>query len=237
MFDKLINDIKSRVSLRKSYIAMVLMVLFLGGSAFFYFSKYYYIYNDPGQIKNAIMSYGKYSVFAFLILQVIQVVVFFIPGEIIQVAGGYIYGTFYGTMLSLAGITIGSAAIYCISRLFGRPLIKKVVSDKHMNFFERILQLGSTNYVVFLLYLIPGIPKDVFGYICGISEITFRDFIIYSTLGRIPAVIVSAYFGAAIDKGRKGILSFITAIMVLLFLFGMFKGDKVIKKIINKDKK
>lgn len=237
MFDKLLNNIKSRVSLRKSYIAMVLMCVFLGGAAYFYFHEYFYIFNDPAKIRNAIMSYGRYSIFAFLILQIIQVVAFFIPGEIIQIAGGYIFGTFYGSILSLVGITLGSAVIYGISGLFGKPLVKKIISERHMDFFERILQLGSANYVVFLLYLIPGIPKDLFGFICGISEITFRNFILYSTLGRIPAIVVSAYFGSKIDTGKIGMLSFIAIVMLILFLLGMLKGDKVIKKIIKRDKK
>ena len=237
MFDKLSEKIKSKVSLRKSYIAVALLAIFLGAVAYFYFHEYFYIFSDPLKIKNAIMSYGKYSVFAFLILQIIQVVAFFIPGEIIQIAGGYIFGTFYGSILSLVGITMGSAIVYGISRLFGKPLIKKIISEKHFDFFERILQFGSTNYVVFLLYLIPGIPKDVFGFVCGISEITFRNFMIYSTLGRIPAIIISAYFGAKMFSGKTVLLLFIAILMLLLFLFGMLKGDRIIKKLINTDKK
>lgn len=236
MFDKLSEKIKSKVSLRKSYIAVVLMAVFLGGAAYFYFHEYFYLFNDPVKIRNVIMSYGRYSILAFLILQIIQVVAFFIPGEIIQIAGGYIFGTFYGSLLSLLGITVGSAVVYGISRLFGKPLIKKIISERHFDFFKRILQFGSAKYVVFLLYLIPGIPKDVFGFICGISEISFRDFILYSTLGRVPAIIVSAYFGAKMFSGKTVLLSFIAILMLLLFFFGMLKGDRIIKKIINRDK-
>jgi len=236
MLDKFINDTKSKVSPRKSYIAIAFVLIFFAIAAYLYFNQYFYMFNDPKKIRSAIMSYGKYSVFAFLLLQIIQVVAFFIPGEIIQIAGGYIYGTFWGSVLSLTGITVGSAIIYVVSSLFGRPLIKKIISDKHLNFFEKILKLGSVNYIVFLLYLIPGIPKDVLGYICGITGITFRDFLFYSTLGRIPAIIVSAYFGAKIDTGKIGELSFIAVIMTILFIFGVFKGDKIIKKLVKKDK-
>lgn len=235
MLDRYINNIKSKISPGKSYVAAAVILIFLCGAAFIYINQYFYLFNDPKKMKNLIMSYGKYSILAFLLLQVIQVIAFFIPGEIIQIAGGYIFGTLYGSILSLIGITMGSAVIYGVSSLFGRPLVKRIISGKHMDLFEKILELGSINYVVFLLYLIPGIPKDALGYICGFSEITFSNFMIYSTLGRIPAIVVSAYFGSGIVTGNRGLLVFIGVISTFLFVIGVFKGEKLVKSLVKKD--
>lgn len=236
MFDKYVKKIKSTVSPRKSYLAVAIVLAFLIIAAYFYFSKYIYLFNDQNKLKAEIMSYGEYSIFAYIILQAMQVIAFFIPGEIIQIAGGYIFGTLKGSVFSIIGITIGSAFIYGISNLFGRPLVNRIISKKHLELFEKILKLGSINYVVFLLYLIPGIPKDVLGYICGISNITFKNFITYSTLGRIPAIIVSAYFGAGIDKGKPEVLFFIGVISTVLFIIGVFKGERLIKSLVKKEK-
>lgn len=235
MFDKMYEYIKSKVSIKKSYIVLGLVLSFFSVAAYLYVSKYMYVVNDPKKIKEIIMSYGRYGVLAFTAMQAMQVIVFFIPGEVVQIAGGYIYGAFLGSVLSLAGITVGSMIVYSVSRVFGRPLVRKIISERHLCFFDRVLRLGSIHYVIFLLYLIPGIPKDVLGYVCGISEVRFRYFLLYSTLGRIPAVIVSAYFGAGLGGGKRWVLVLIAVVMTALFSAGIFNGERVIKKLAGKE--
>ncbi|MCM8711497.1 TVP38/TMEM64 family protein [Clostridium sp. SYSU_GA19001] len=219
----------------KAYIVLGLVFLFIAAIAYEYYSQYFHVLKNPKKIKEIILSFKQYSLLAFLLLQIIQVVAFFIPGEVIQIAGGYIYGTALGGVISLIGISLGSAAVYSISRLFGKPLIRKIISNKQLNFFHKLLKLGSINFVVFLLYLIPGIPKDVLAYICGISDINFRNFILYSTLGRIPGIFISAFFGARMYSGQKGILIFIAVVMSSLFILGVIRGEKIIKSLVKKE--
>lgn len=233
MYKKFLKKIYDKLLKYKAHIIIILTFIFLIYSAYEYYSKYFYILSNPNRVKNIVVSYGKYSVLAFISLQIIQVVAFFIPGEIIQIAGGYIYGTVLGTIFSFIGITLGSAIVYGISHFYGKPLINKLVSRRDLKFFQRLLNIGSINYIVFLLYLIPGIPKDVLAYICGISEITFKNFILYSTLGRIPGIIISAYFGAKIGSGHNIILITIAVIMTVLFLLGIYKGEKIIKYMVK----
>jgi uncharacterized membrane protein YdjX (TVP38/TMEM64 family) len=137
--------------------------------------------------------------------------------------------------LTLLGITIGSTIVYIVSRAYGKPFIRKIISEKHFTFFDKLLRLGSIKYVVLLLYLIPGIPKDVLVYICGISDISFKDFIVYSTIGRIPGIFISAYFGSRMYSGHKGVLIAIAIIMSILFIVGVFKGEKIVKLMIKKE--
>ncbi len=233
MIEGFTRKIFNKIKQYKSYIVLGMICVFLIYSAYVYYSKYFFLFKDPNKIKHIIMSYGKYSIMVFFMLQVIQVVAFFIPGEIVQIAGGYIYGTVGGGIISLLGITAGSMIVFWISNFYGKPLIDKIVSNKDTKFFKRILNLGHMNFVVFLLYLIPGIPKDVLAYICGVSNVTFKDFIIYSTLGRIPGIFISAYFGAKIGSGNKSILILIAVVMTLLFAVGVFKGEILVKKIIK----
>lgn len=235
MFEKINDYIKSKVSIKKTYIALGLVLLFFAAAAFLYFDRYMYILSDPEKIKGIITSYGRYGILAFAALQTMQVIAFFIPGEVVQIAGGYIYGTFFGSLLSLAGITAGSVIVYSFSRVFGRPMVRKLISDRHLEFFDRVLRLGSIHYVIFLLYLIPGIPKDVLGYVCGISDVRFRYFLFYSTLGRLPAVIVSSYFGAGLGGGKTWVLVLIAVVMTILFVVGIFKGERLIKKLAGKE--
>lgn len=217
----------------KAYIIIGIIIIFLFVTAYEYYHKYMYILRSPKDLKNLIMSYGKYGIFAFLVLQILQVVAFFIPGEFVQIASGYMYGSFLGSVLSVLGIVLGSIIAYLISMIYGKPLVNKMVSNRQLKFFKRILNLGNMNLVVFLVYLIPGIPKDILSYICGISNISLKNFIIYSTLGRLPGIIISSYFGAKIYSENKIMLIIITIVVTMLFFIGIFKGEKIILKMVK----
>jgi len=218
----------------KSYIVLAILCLFLVVVGYEYYSKYFYLFASPESIKKFIMSYGAYAFAVFIMLQVLQVIAFFIPGELVQIAGGYIYGTVLGGVISLLGITIGSAIAYTVANVYGKPFVKKFISEKNFKVIERILELGSKRFVVFLIYVIPGIPKDIVAYICGISNITFKEFIVYSTLGRIPCIFLSSYFGSQLIVGNRLLLILIAVVVSLIFIIGMFKGEKIIKGIVKK---
>ena len=218
----------------KSYIVLAILCLFLVVVGYEYYSKYFYLFRSPESIKKFIMSYGAYALAVFIMLQILQVIAFFIPGELVQIAGGYIYGTALGGVVSLIGITTGSAIAYTIANVYGKPFVKKFISEKNFKFIERILELGSKRFVVFLIYMIPGIPKDIVAYICGISSINFKEFIVYSTLGRIPCIFLSSYFGSQLIAGNKLLLILIGVAATLIFIIGMFKGEKIIKGIVKK---
>lgn len=231
------KNIRDNIIKYKGYIVVGLIILLFIISGYEYYYKYFYVLKDPEKIKNYIMSYGRYGVLVFLALQIVQVVIFFIPGEVVQIAGGYVFGTFLGGLISLTGITLGSAIVYILANKFGKPFVKKIVSEKKMNFVQKILEAGSKKNIIFLLYLLPGLPKDVFGYICGVSDVSLKDFMIYSSLGRVPGIFVSAYFGSKIFEGNLPLLVLIAVTMSLLFIVGVLKGDKIIRDIMNNKKK
>jgi uncharacterized membrane protein YdjX (TVP38/TMEM64 family) len=84
---KMIGKLYEKIKKYKSYIGFAIILIFIIYVGYEYYDKYFYIFKDPVKIKNVIMSYGDYSIFAFVILQIIQVIAFFIPGEIVQIAG------------------------------------------------------------------------------------------------------------------------------------------------------
>lgn len=170
---------------------------------------------DPKAISLYIESYGHFGVLMFILLQVTQVVIFFIPGEVTQAAGGYIFGTFLGTLYSIIGINLGSAVLFFGTRKFGNSLVDKVVPEKLKRPFEKLLNAKKINLIVFLIYLIPGIPKDSSVFLCALSRITFKDFLIYSTLGRMPALVISSFYGANIATGNMHIIIILSVIMVV----------------------
>lgn len=225
-----------KIAENKQYIILSVISLFFIYIGYEYYFKYSYILKDPNILKELILAYGNFSILVFVLMQVLQVVAFFIPGEFIQIAGGYIFGTFLGGIISLIGITLGSIIVYFVSNKYGKPFVEKLISKKEVKFFKKILKAGSKKIVVFMFYLIPGIPKDALAYICGVSNISFKDFFIYSTLGRIPGIFISSFFGQKIYAGDVTSLITIGVTMSALFILGIFKGDTIIKAMIKKKK-
>lgn len=222
---------------RKKKIQLVLGIsaAILISLIYLHLYRRYGIFKNPSQIKSFILNYGHYGFLVYILLQVIQIVFFFIPGEIFQIAGGYIYGYFMGGILSLIGIIIGSSIAYWIAHKFGKPFVHRILSRNNIWILEKLDKIGSkknqkknVNAIVFLLYLIPGVPKDILAYISGISEITFKDFTLYSVAGRIPALFVSVYFGEKFSKDNITLLIIIAVIMSVLFLIGIIYGKKII---------
>ena len=230
------NTIRMKVLEYKQYIVLSAILLFFTYVGYEYYFKYSYVVKNPNILKEVILSYGNFSILIFILMQILQVVIFFIPGEFIQIAGGYIFGAFLGGIISLMGITLGGIIVYLIANSYGKPFVEKLILNKKVKFFKKILKVGSKKIVVFMFFLIPGIPKDALIYICGVSDISFKDFFIYSTLGRIPGIFISSYFGQKIDSWDVTSLITIGVTMSIISILGIFKGNTIIKNIIKKKK-
>lgn len=234
--NRIINAIKKNII----NIILVFALTALAFLIYYYFRNYYPMFKGLNtkqsimKVRTIIKSYGKFGVLAFLVMQIFQVVIFFIPGEVVQIAGGYVFGTVSGTLISFAGITIGSMITYCIAYLLGKAFVDKIIPKEKMLTVDKYLKKGKINHIILVLYLIPGLPKDIVGYICGISEINIRDFFIYSSLGRFPCILISAFFGARIFAGNKVLLIILALVMIVLAALGVFRGEKIINKFFSK---
>ena len=210
-------------------VILIIITLVLG----YKYRGYMFMLKNPEEFKNFIASFGFYGVFVFVLSQFLQVAIFFIPGEIIQAAGGWIYGALGATILSLIGIIIGSIFLFLLSRKYGRPLVEKFTSEKQFKSIEAALSSKKVNLIVFLIYFLPGIPKDSIILACGISKISLKEFLIYSTLGRIPLLVLSCYFGSTMLSCNKILLFFMILVIVIIFLIGVLKGEYLLKKLSN----
>lgn len=223
-------------TLKKS-ISIIIVVALLVGIGIFtydYFKEYMYLFKNPEKIKELILSYGSYSFLAFIVIQILQIIIFFIPGEVVQIAGGYVFGPIFGFVLSIIGIVIGSAFTFQISRILGKPFVEKIC-NKSNSWLIKKLEKNSHNdtgvaKVIFIFYLIPGIPKDLLGYICGISDITLKQFLVLSTVGRTPALLFSCFFGHSIGLDSLSTLIMLIVAFVIIFTVALMFSKKYIGK-------
>ena len=144
----------------------------------------FHFFMDRERLVVWIHSLGAWGFAGFILLQVVQVVAAPIPGEATGVLGGYLYGPFVGVLLSTIGLTLGSYVAFSLSRFFGRPLTEKFVDAKTMERFDYLL-LHKGMFLIFLLFLIPGFPKDYLCYILGLGHLTTLEFLAIATTGRL----------------------------------------------------
>lgn len=228
------KKVKELLNRYKSIIILIMTLIFFIVLGYIFRQDLNHIFNmlkDQKQVKEFITSFGPRSKIVFIILQIAQVVIFIIPGEIIQAAGGYIFGTVRGTILSIIGINIGATILFLLSKKYKEKLVGKFIPNGVKTKFEKILNCKKINLIVFLIYLLPGIPKDGLTFLCGLTKMNLKDFILYSSLGRMPALVMSCYYGQSLALGNKSVVIIGTIIILVVFLIGAIFKETIVKNL------
>ena len=179
----------------------------------------YETFRDYHQLREFILSFGPYSPIAYIFLQVFQVIVAPIPGGAIEFLGGYLFGVKAGLIYSMIGLLLGSWLAFSLAKIFGRAAVEKFVSLQMRRKYDYLI--GHQGVILsFILFLIPGFPKDALCYILGLTPMHLGIFLIISTIGRIPGTLIATLQGAnAFNHQYKAflILSGISAVVILVF--------------------
>ena len=184
------------------------------------------IFNEGGvdRLVERVQNAGAFGVFVLLGMQFLQIVVAFIPGEVVQLAAGLMYGPWLGALLVLVGCVISSSFIYLLVRKLGAPFVQGMVSTEHLEKFRTFEESGKLDIIVFILFLIPAMPKDVFTYLVPLTSLPYKRFITLTTIGRIPGVLGSTYVASGLASGDVvGPLVVIVVLVVLAALALVFR--------------
>ena len=157
------------------------------------------LYQDKKFLKDTVRSWGWMAPLVFMAIQALQVIISPIPGEITGPVGGALFGTWLGLFYSTIGLTVGTLFCFWVGRKWGEPLVRPWLSEHHWNQMNFILEAEGA-IICFILYLIPGFPKDIISYLFGMSPMPFWVFALVSTIGRIPGTWISSYFGAHVGE-------------------------------------
>jgi len=160
------------------------------------------------------------TVVVFIILQSLQVVFAPIPGEVTGLVGGVLFGEFWGVVYSTVGLTIGSYCAFALSRRFGQPFVDRFVSKTLIDKFDYLLHHKGA-FLVFLLFLIPGVPKDALCYILGLGHLTTVEFLVIGTTGRLFGTILLTLGGTYIRHEQYQNFWILTGVAVLVVLLAM----------------
>ncbi|MBO5453487.1 MAG: TVP38/TMEM64 family protein [Clostridia bacterium] len=154
-------------------------------------------YSNAEEFQSFIEGFGMWGFLMMLIVQIFQIIVALIPGEVVEFVAGTMYGWFGGLVLCCIGIAIGHFIIFKAVRYFGRDFVEKAAGSKIMNKFQFLQNESKLKTVMFVLFFLPGTPKDLLVYIAALTKITFRDFLVITLFARLPSIISSTYAGDA----------------------------------------
>ncbi|MBE6612442.1 MAG: TVP38/TMEM64 family protein [Ruminococcaceae bacterium] len=151
-----------------------------------------------------IESLGVWGIVVMLLLQITQIVAAVIPGEPLELIMGLMYGTAGGLAMTLIGIAVGQTLVFFLIKQFGIGFAKKFVNVEKFTELKFLKNEANRDSLIFLLFFIPGTPKDVLTYFAPFTGIPFPRFILLSTFARIPSVITSTWAGATLSDGNIG---------------------------------
>ena len=163
-----------------------------------------------------------YSWNGYLILmgiQCLQVVIALIPGEVIELGAGYAYGAVDGTLICLAGVALSSTLIFLLVKKVGISLVEIFISREKIHQLRFINNEQKLKRLVFMLFFIPGTPKDVLTYFVGLTPMRLTDFLLITLTARIPSVVSSTICGQMLGDKHfliAGIVYAVTGIVSIL---------------------
>ena len=201
-----------------SFIILSIFILVL----YFYKPLMYYLKNYD-ELKLYLKSKGKIALFIIYFLQILQVIIAFIPSDIINLTSGYILGPTLGFIISYLGLISGTVLAFYIARLFGKKIVTKLVKKDTLDKISLKVNSSLSIPNIFILSIIPFMPRDVLVYAIGLTNIKPKKFLIPYSISRIPLVFILTYTGNTLFYNDDFIFYFFIFSLIILILYNTFK--------------
>jgi uncharacterized membrane protein YdjX (TVP38/TMEM64 family) len=214
-----------------SYLQLLLLVGIVVGVPLYVWLMRPELIDQVNSLEKAeffLQGYKNESYVIYLMVQVVQIVVSVIPGQFMNMAAGWLFTFPIAFALSVAGAAIGTFITYYMSRLLGHKAVKTLIEPEKYQAFLRRLNSKRAYIAVFVLYLFPGLPKDILGYVAGVSNMRFLPFLVLSLVGRMPALAVSVMVGSMLNKEIYTGVVILSLVMITLFTLGIVYRKKVL---------
>jgi len=153
------------------------------------------LFRDRAALQAWVASFGAWAPLVSIALNAAQVIVAPIPGQVIGLANGYLFGVWLGTFYSLLGVMLGTGIVLVLTRRWGRPLVVKLVPNTQLEKLDRLVaQRGALFF--FLIFLLPFLPDDLTCFALGLTDLPLGQMFVLIAIGRLPGLAVASWVGA-----------------------------------------
>lgn len=225
-----------KVQLRKKFKVftavfkmLIFLVILVGIPLYIYFFHHELIdeFSSLERVNALFAEYKTKSILVYILAQILQIVICIIPGQWLQFAAGYAYGFWFGYLYSLIGAALGSILTYYIARILGHDAMHLIFGEERIRKMLDTMNTKRAIVLIFIIFLIPGVPKDLCNYVAGLSEVKLKPFLIVSLIGRSPGMMGSLLIGRQISTGGYMSAGVIAGIAIILCIIGLIFRKKL----------
>lgn len=196
-------------------LAATVLIIWLAGVPLVRFAS------EPERFRQWVNDNGVWSRFAYAGMVILQVIIAVLPGEPFEIAAGYAFGAVEGTLLCLAASTLGSLMVFLLVRRFGVPLVEVFFSEDKLRRIRFLKTTPKRDFIFFVIFMIPGTPKDLLCYFAGLTDIKFTVWLLICSLGRLPAIVTSTVGGDALGTSNYWFAAAVFAVTLAVSVIGL----------------
>ena len=177
--------------------------------------------SEPERFRQWVNDNGVWSRFAYIGMMLLQIVIAVLPGEPFEIAAGYAFGAVEGTLLCVAASTLGSLTVFLLVRRFGVPLVEIFFPEDKLRGIRFLKTTPKRDFIFFIIFMIPGTPKDLLCYFAGLTDIKFSVWLLICSLGRLPAIVTSTVGGDALGTSNYWFAAIVFAVTLAISIVGL----------------
>lgn len=184
------------------------------------------VFKDPERTRAFVTQAGPWAPLVFMAMQLLQVFIAPIPGQVTGFMGGYLFGTLWGTIYTTIGGALGFSLVFMLARKLGRPFVEHFVDKKTLKRFDYLAQEHGV-MIFFLIFLLPFFPDDLICYIAGLTTIKVRTLIIISLIARFPSTLALSLAGAGAAESNMSLVVGIIGGMGLISMVAYWQRRRI----------
>lgn len=210
-----------------SFLLIGLMIGLMGICCYLFWEPLRYFVSHPQMMREQ----GIFGIVVFVVVIMLQIILAFLPGEMLEVMAGLVYGPWWGLLLCMLGAWLGSSCIYFLVKRFGVPLIQTFFPKSNLQELAILKNEKRLYSLCFIIFLIPGTPKDLLTYVMPLTRLNYQEFFLITTFARIPSIITSTLGGdlLASQNYLTAVVVFIVTGLVALVGMQVYKKTMVVK--------
>ena len=183
-------------------------------------------FSNHDEVIRIVEQMGIFAPLCYIALQIAQIILAPVPGQIVNGIGGFLFG-WWGIIWTVIGSAIGYLIVVLIAKKFGRPLLEKIFKKEAIDKFDFAIG-DNASIILFLIFLLPGLPDDMVGYMAGLTDVPVKKLLVIILLGKLPVWIITNYLGMGIGESDLIPVAVVSAATVIILAIAFWQKDRII---------